>query len=549
MNEMNHRGTENTEIGNRENDNMKSSVFSRYWSSLCALRAFVVNPLAYVLMLVAAIGVFFLIRHFGERLVAPEGPVGAISVAAPKAGQVDVVAHVLATLAAVIGLGFLLGRGFRYLGQPPVIGEVVAGILLGPSLLGAISPDAMHWLIPGADDDPKGQVLSALKAIATLGVVLYMFLVGLDLNGAKLRRKARATIAISHASIVAPFVLGTALALWLYPILSHRGVPFTSFALFMGVALSVTAFPVLARILADRGLDKTEAGVVALGCAAADDVTAWCLLAFVVGAAQAQVGEAAFVALGALLFIGGMFFVVRPAAERLCRWMDEENDLSPNPSPGKGREQDSTPPSLLGKGAGGLGFQTPLPAAAIPIAFVAVLLAALATEAIGVHAVFGAFLLGAVIPHDSRLAQELTHKLKDVVTVLLLPAFFALAGLRTEIGLMSGWENWLICAAIIAVATLGKFGGTFVAARVTGHDSRSAAALGAMMNTRGLMGLIVLDIGLNLGVISPTLFAMMVVMALVTTMATAPALKWLSAFQRNSETPHEALRFAPQKRQ
>lgn len=173
------------------------------------------------------------------------------------------------------------------------------------------------------------------------------------------------------------------------------------------------------------------------------------------------------------------------------------------------------------------GAESPLPAAAVPLTFVVVLLAALATEAIGVHAVFGAFLLGAVIPHDSRLAREMTRKLKDVVTVLLLPAFFALTGLRTQVGLVSGWENWLMCGAIIAVATAGKFGGTFVAARLTGSDARTAAALGAMMNTRGLMGLIVLDIGLNMGVISPTLFAMMVLMALVTTLATAPALRRL----------------------
>ncbi|MDB5307280.1 MAG: nhaS3 1 [Gemmataceae bacterium] len=448
---------------------------------------------AYVLMIAAAVGVFLIVRHIGDGLVAPEVPAGAISVAAPKAGQVDVVAHVLATLAAVVGLGYVLGRAFGYLGQPPVIGEVVAGILLGPSLLGAISPEAMHQLIPGPDADPKGQVVSALKVVAQLGVVLYMFLVGLELNSAKLKHQAHAAVAISHASIVAPFVLGAGLALWLYPVVSHRGVPFTSFALFMGVALSVTAFPVLARILADRGLDKTEVGVVALGCAAADDVTAWCLLAFVVGVAQAQIGTAAGVGLGALVFIAGMFLVVRPLAARVCRQLD----------------------------AG------PLPAAAIPGVFVAVLLSALATEAIGIHAVFGAFLLGAVIPHDSQLAREFTRRLKDVVTVLLLPAFFALTGLRTQVGLVSGWENWLICAAIIAVATLGKFGGTLVAARLTGRDWRTGAALGAMMNTRGLMGLIVLDIGLDLGVISPTLFAMMVLMALATTMATAPALRWL----------------------
>lgn len=458
---------------------------------------------AYVAMLLAAVGVFFLVRHIGEGLVAADVPAGVVSIAAPKAGKVDVVFHVLVTLSSVVGLGYLLGWLFRYLGQPPVIGEVVAGILLGPSLLGAISPEAMHTLIPGPDADPNGQVVSALRAVSQLGVVLYMFLVGLELNAAKLKHQAHAAIAISHASIVAPFVLGAVLALGLYPILSHRGVPFTSFALFMGVALSVTAFPVLARILHDRRLDKTEAGIVALGCAATDDVTAWCLLAFVVGVAQAQVGTALLVGLGAILFILAMFLLVRPLVGWACHKLDH---------PG------------------------PLPPVAVPGVFVAVLLCALTTEVIGIHAVFGAFLFGVMIPHDSRLAREFTRRLKDVVTVLLLPAFFALTGLRTEIGLVRGWENWLICVAIVAAATLGKFGGTFVAARLTGQDWRTSAALGAMMNTRGLMGLIVLDIGLSMGVISPTLFAMMVLMALATTMATAPALRWLLPHQP-ADTP------------
>jgi Kef-type K+ transport system membrane component KefB len=445
---------------------------------------------AYVLMLVTAIGLFFLIRHFSEQLTAPAAPAGAVSVAAPNAGQVDVVVHVLATLAAVVGLGFVLGRLLVYFGQPPVIGEVLAGILLGPSLLGAISPEAMHWLIPGPEADPKGQVLAALRAVSQIGVVLYMFLVGLDLNAAKLRHQAHTTVAVSHASIVAPFVLGAALALWLYPMLSHREVPFTSFALFMGVALSVTAFPVLARILADRGMTRSDLGVVALGCAAADDVTAWCLLALVVGVAQSQVGSAVVIGLGALAFIAVLFVVVRPLARWLVRRLDAEE----------------------------------LPSAAIPAVFVAVLVAALLTEAIGIHAIFGAFLLGVVIPHDSRLAREFTAKTRDLVVYLLLPAFFAVTGLRTEIGLLNRWEDWLVCGAIILVATVGKFGGTAIAARLTGRDWRTASALGILMNTRGLMGLIVLDVGLQLGVISPTLFAMMVIMALVTTLTTAPVL-------------------------
>jgi Kef-type K+ transport system membrane component KefB len=215
---------------------------------------------AYVLMLAAAVAAFFLVRHIGEGLSAPPSPPGAVTLAATASARVDVILHVLATLAAMIGLGYLLGRAMEAIGQPPVIGEVLAGIALGPSLLGAISPEAMHCLIPGPAADPQGHVISALQAIAQLGVVLYLFLVGLELNGARLRDRAHATVAISHASIVVPFVLGAGLSLWLYPALSHRGVPFTSFALFIGTALSVTAFPVLARILSDNRLDQTESG-------------------------------------------------------------------------------------------------------------------------------------------------------------------------------------------------------------------------------------------------------------------------------------------------
>lgn len=456
----------------------------------------------YATMLLSAAGAFLVIRSLGEGLVAPEIPAGAVSVARPNAGKVDVVFHVFATMAAVIALGYGLGRLFVLVGQPPVIGEVIAGIALGPSLLGAIWPDAMQALIPGPDADPKGQVASALTAVSQLGVVMYMFLVGLELNADKLKKQAHAAVAVSHASIVAPFVLGSALALWLYPNLSHRGVPFTSFALFMGAAMAVTAFPVLARILADRRLDKTDVGVTALGCAAADDITAWCLVAFVSGVARYELSAAeegttgllnsALVGVYALVFIAVMFLVVRPVAARVARRFDD--------APG------------------------PLPRGALLGTLIAVLAAALTTEVIGVHAVIGAFLLGAVIPHDSRLAGEVTKKLHDVVTVLLLPAFFALTGMRTRLGLMNSAEDWVFCAAIVLVATLGKFGGTVAAARITGLDWRTSAALGSLMNTRGLMGLIVLNLGLSMGVISPTLFAMMVIMAVVTTMATAPVL-------------------------
>jgi Kef-type K+ transport system membrane component KefB len=441
--------------------------------------------LSYGLMLAAAVGLFLLIRAHGETLQAPAE--GAAHAAQPPGGKIDALAHVLLALAAVVATGRCLGKLFAYLGQPPVVGEVTAGILLGPSFLGWLIPGASTFLLPPS-------VAPFLGVLSQLGVILYMFLVGLELNAGLLRSRARATIAISHASIVVPFVLGAALALWLYPRLAHGGVRFTSFALFLGVAMSITAFPVLARILRDRRLTTTELGIIALGCAAADDVTAWCLLAFVVGVAQADLSGALLVTSLALLFVAFMFLVVRPLAARLVRR----------------HADDKVPPGL------------------VPWMFVAVLLAALATETIGVHALFGAFLLGAVIPHDSAVARSLTRKLEDLVTALLLPAFFAYTGMRTRIGLVAGLDEWLMCGAIVLTATAGKFGGTLLAARWTGSSWRTAAALGALMNTRGLMELIVLNIGLDLGVITPTLFAMMVLMALATTVATTPALLLLN---------------------
>ena len=329
-----------------------------------------------------------------------------------------------------------------------------------------------------------------------------MFLVGLDLNPDHLKSKAHSTVAISHASIVAPFLLGAILALWLYPSLAPADVSFTSFALFMGVAMAITAFPVLARILTDRGMERTELGTLALGCAAADDVTAWCLLAFVVGVAQSNLTAAVMTIGLAVGYIAFMFLLARPLVHR---WLH------------------STEESTVSSGV-------------IAWVIVALLVSALVTEAIGIHAIFGAFLLGAVIPHHSAIARVLRNKLEEIVTILFLPAFFAFTGMRTEIGLVRGPQEWLVCVIIIAVATLGKFGGTWVAARLSGLDSRMSASLGILMNTRGLMELIVLNIGLDLGVISPTLFAMMVLMAITTTVATSPVLSWIRGHEPDPAT-------------
>lgn len=438
----------------------------------------------YLLMIAGTVAGFLALRSYGATLEAPAASVSDLAESGGK--HTHTLLHVLVALVAVIITGRVLGRMLVYLGQPAVIGEVLAGIVLGPSLLGRISPELSTALLPPS-------VAPYLGIVAQFGVILYMFLVGLELDTGLLRQRAHATIAISHASIIVPFLLGGCLALELYPRLSNSSVPFTSFALFLGVAMSITAFPVLARILTDRGLSKSRWGVVALTCAATDDVTAWCLLAFVVGVAQAQVGSALLVSVLALGYIGFMFVALRPLAQRLAVRCEA-----------------------------GVGTDT------IALVLVGVLLSALATEAIGIHAIFGAFVLGAVIPHDSKLARVLTRRLKDLVAIVLLPAFFALTGMRTEIGLVAGLEEWLICGLIIAVATVGKFGGTVAAARFTGIGWREAAGLGVLMNTRGLMELIVLNIGLELRVISPTLFAMMVLMALATTAMTAPALSWLA---------------------
>lgn len=449
--------------------------------------------IVYGAMLVAAVLVFFAIRRQGEALVAPPASGREAFGRALSGHRVDDLLHVLLALVVIIVAARLVGILFRRLGQPPVIGEIVAGILLGPSLLGRVFPAGYAFLLPPT-------VAPFLQVIAQVGVILYMFLVGLELDLEHIRKSPQAAFAISHASIVVPFVLGAALALGLYPVLSSRDVPFTVFALFLGVSMSVTAFPVLARILTDREMHRSGLGAMALTCAAVDDVTAWCLLAFVASVAQARGTDALRTVLLTASFIAFVFVVLRPLAVRLARRVQG---------------------SIAGTSANVMAF-----------VFVLLLVAALTTEAIGIHALFGAFLLGAVIPHDSRLAREIGEKLQDVVIVLLLPAFFAFSGMRTQLQLVSGASQWMLCGLIVLVACAGKFGGSAIAARFSGLGWRQSSILGALMNTRGLVELVVLNVGLDLGVISPTLFAMLVIMALVTTFATSPILAMIVGRER-----------------
>jgi Kef-type K+ transport system membrane component KefB len=392
----------------------------------------------------------------------------------------------LVQIGAILLAARLTGKLFRRFGQPQVVGEMAAGILLGPSFLGWLSPAVSAYLFPAAS-------LGFLYALCQVGLVLFMFLVGVDLDPQFLRDRGHVAIVTSHASILAPFFLGTLLALALYPKFSSPAVPFASFALFLGTAMSVTAFPVLARILQERGLQHGPVGTVALACAAVDDVSAWCILAGVILVARAQPGASGLPRMlaGTVLFIVAMLTVGRLAFRRLEKIFQKRERLSRD---------------------------------ALAIILLCVLASAWVAEWIGIHALFGAFLAGAMMPRDRALAEALTQRLEDFAVVVLLPLFFAFTGLRTSVGLLSGTSLWIGAGSIFLVAVAGKLGGSALAARFCGMSWREAAGVGVLMNTRGLMELVVLNIGLDIGVISPSVFTMLVLMALATTLMTSPLL-------------------------
>lgn len=397
-------------------------------------------------------------------------------------------ALLLAQLAAILLAARVAGFLVRRLGQPRVIGEMVAGIALGPSVFGVFAPGAMARLFPA-------DAMAPLAAVSQLGIVLFMFVVGLRLDAGLIRRKAGAAVFISQASIAVPFGLGIALAPWLHPRLAGAGVPLLPFALFLGAAMSVTAFPVLARILEERGLVGTRLGSLAIACAAADDVAAWCLLAAVVAAVRSGHGLEPF-----LVTAGGAaayaILLVTLGRRLLARWTERRGD----------RE---------------------ISADLVGASVVFALLSALATEFLGVHALFGSFLAGACMPRAHGVAAGIAGRLEALVATVLLPVFFAFTGLRTAMPLIAeGPGGWMLGAILIA-AVAGKLGGSASAARISGLEWREAIGLGLLMNTRGLMELVILNVGLEIGVISPALFAMMVVMALITTIMAVPLLSAL----------------------
>ncbi len=437
-------------------------------------------------------------------VVVPVAVVVVLLTSSPDGGQAattGVTGHPLARLllavAVVVALSKTFGMAVQRIGQPAVVGEIIAGIVLGPSVLGAVWPGGASALVPQV-------VLPELNALAQVGVVLFVFLTGLELNTRLLRGRGHVAVVVSHVSIAVPFLLGVLLAAVAYARFAPEGVGYLAFALFVGVSMSVTALPVLVRILKDLGLFRSEVGVVSLTCAVVDDVTAWTLLALVVALVTASSLMGVFVTIGLMaLFVLVLTVAVRPLLARYVA------------------RTDSSKLTVVA-----------------PLMLVIMLLCAMSTEWIGVHAMFGAFLFGVVFPRGGVVAQWLHDKVGAVTTALLLPLFFAYSGLRTDIGLLDGDGGlWLWCGVILLVAVVGKLAGSAFAARAVGETWNRSLQIGALMNCRGLTELVVLNVGLDIGVLSPTMFTMLVIMALVSTAMSGPLVTWLGRRERAVVTP------------
>ncbi len=397
----------------------------------------------------------------------------------------------LLQIIAIIFTARTLGFLFRKIGQPAVIGEIAAGIFLGPSVLGLVSPSFSSFIFPQNS-------LGNLQLFSQLGLILFMFVVGMEVDLKILKSKAGNAVIISHASIIFPYTLGMGLAYFLYKQYAPPGTNFLPFSLFIGIAMSITAFPVLARIIKERNMSSTRIGNLAITCAAADDITAWCILAAVVSIAKAgSAVSALFPIAWSVLYVLCMFKLIGPVLQKINNnWFDQEN-LSVN---------------MLALMIGIL------------------LMSSFITELIGIHALFGAFLAGVIMPSTKNFRRQLIERTEYISITLLLPLFFAFSGLRTQLGLLNTINAWLVCGAILLVAIAGKFGGSLIAARFVGESWKDSVIIGALINTRGLMELVVLNIGYDLGILSAEIFTMMVIMALVTTCMTGPILNLMKSY-------------------
>lgn len=412
-------------------------------------------------------------------------------------------AVLIAQMITIILIARLFGWICKKIGQPSVVGEMIAGIVLGPSLVGMYFPEFSASLFPV-------ESLGNLQVLSQIGLILFMFMVGMELDLKIIKNKAHDAVVVSHASIIIPFALGMVLAYFIYKSLAPAGVEFSSFALFVGISMSITAFPVLARIVQERGIHKTRLGTIVITCAAADDITAWCMLAAVIAIVKAgSFVSSLYVILLAIGYVLLMIKVVRPFLIRIGSLYASRGSLS-----------------------------KPI----VAIFFVTLLLSSFATEIIGIHALFGAFMAGAIMPDNVKFRDLFIEKVEDVALVLLLPLFFVFTGLRTQIGLINDPDLWAITGLIILVAVVGKFVGSALAARFVGQNWKDSLSIGALMNTRGLMELVVLNIGYDLGVLTPEIFAMLVIMALVTTFMTGPALNVIDwAFKSQLDAASEQI--------
>ncbi len=413
----------------------------------------------------------------------------------------DPMAVLLMQIIVIIAFARLFGFLFKKIGQPAVIGEIVAGIILGPSIIGSFFPQINHVIFPETS-------LATLSFLSQIGLILFMFIIGMELDLKAIGKQAYGAIIISHASIIIPYTLGMGLAYFIYKEYAPEGITFLSFALFMGIAMSITAFPVLARILQEKDLTRSKLGAMALTCAAADDLTAWCILAAVIALVKSGSSMSALYTIGlAVGYVLLMLKVLRPALEKLEHVYENKH-----------------------KKRSGI----------IALFFIILIISSYITSIIGIHSLFGAFIAGVIMPSSFSFRKIIIDKIEDVSIVLLLPLFFVITGLRTQIGLLNEAHLWVTFGWILLVAVMGKFGGSAIAAKVTGQSWKDSLSIGVLMNTRGLMQLIVLNIGYDLGILSPEIFAMMVLMALVTTLMTGPALDLIGWLIPEKKSAHES---------
>ena len=402
---------------------------------------------------------------------------------------VEPASMLLLQIISILLVSRIFGWLFKKIGQPTVIGEILAGIVLGPSLLGYFYPQAFHFLF-------AANSLGNLYILSQLGLILFMFTVGMDLNLSALRDKMGVTYVISHASIVIPYFFGMLLSFFIYQEFASARTDFLSFALFIGISMSITAFPVLARIVQEKGLTKTHLGTIAIASAAINDVTAWCILAAAIAIAKTGSGVSSLYTIGfSVLYVLVMMLIIRPFLKRV-------GDIYSNSE-------------VLNKSI-------------IAFLLLILILSAFITQVIGIHALFGAFLAGVVMPQLPNFRRLVIEKIEDVSVTLLLPLFFVFTGLRTEIGLLNSPYLWGICGIFILVAITGKFVGGAFTARILGESWKDSLSIGVLMNTRGLMELIVLNIGYEMGILPPAIFVMLVIMALVTTFMTTPVLSLIN---------------------